>query len=241
MFVEHKFYIGLSDINIEKELTNTCLLRYLEDVAGLHSEIAGYGITDMNTTRKSWILLSWKVEVKQRPLINDSLTVKTWSRCIDRFYAFRDFEVRNQYDEIVCIATSKWVFMDIDSGRLVKVSDEIAEKYKPELNSKVFEEQDLPKLKEPEGKILKTEFKITRNLIDINKHLHNIYYLDIAKEALPEEIGISNELNYFEIMYKKEIKLGENVKAIYAKNDDFHYVTIKNEDESIIHAIIRLK
>ena len=29
MFVEHKFYIGLSDINIEKELTNTCLLRYL--------------------------------------------------------------------------------------------------------------------------------------------------------------------------------------------------------------------
>ena len=103
MFVEHKFYIGLSDINIEKELTNTCLLRYLEDVAGLHSEIAGYGITDMNTTRKSWILLSWKVEVKQRPLINDSLTVKTWSRCIDRFYAFRDFEVRNQYDEIVCI------------------------------------------------------------------------------------------------------------------------------------------
>ena len=241
MFVEHKFYIGLSDINTEKELTNTCLLRYLEDVAGLHSEMAGYGITDMNTTRKSWILLSWKVEVKQRPLINDSLTVKTWSRCIDRFYAFRDFEVRNQYDEIVCIATSKWVFMDIDSGRLVKVSDEIAEKYKPELNSKVFEEQDLPKLKEPEGKILKTEFKITRNLIDINKHLHNIYYLDIAKEALPEEIGISNELNYFEIMYKKEIKLGENVKAIYAKNDDFHYVTIKNEDESIIHAIIRLK
>lgn len=241
MFVEHKFYVGLSDINIKKELTNTCLLRYLEDVAGLHSEIAGYGITDMNTTRKSWILLSWKVEVKQRPLINDSLTVKTWSRCIDKFYAFRDFEVRNQYDEIVCIATSKWVFMDIDSGRLVKISNEIAEKYKPELDSKAFKESDLPKLKEPDEEISKTEFKITRNLIDINKHLHNIYYLDIAKEALPEKIGISNELNYFEIMYKKEIKLGENVKAIYDKNDDFHYITIKNEDESIVHAIIRLK
>lgn len=241
MFVEHKFYIGLSDINIEKELTNTCLLRYLEDVAGLHSEIAGYGITDMNTTRKSWILLSWKVEVKQRPLINDSLTVKTWSRCIDKFYAFRDFEVRNQYDEIVCIATSKWVFMDIDSGRLVKISDEIAEKYGPELDSRAFKEADLPKLKEPNGEISKIEFKITRNLIDINKHLHNIYYLDIAKEALPEEIGMSNELNYFEIMYKKEIKLGERVKSIYTKNDDFHYITIKSEDESIIHAIIRLK
>lgn len=241
MFVEHKFYVGLSDINTEKELTNTCLLRYLEDVAGLHSEIAGYGVTDMNTTRRSWILLSWKVELKQRPLVNDTLTVRTWSRCIDKFYAFRDFEVKNQYDEIICIATSKWVFIDIDKGKLVKVSDEVAQKYKPEIDYKVFEEHDLPKLKEPQEQLSKINFKITRNLIDINKHLHNIYYLDIAKEALPEEIGISNELNYFEIMYKKEIKLGDTVKAIYTKENDYHYVIIKSEDESILHAIIRLK
>ncbi len=241
MFVEHEFYIGLSDINTEKELTNTCLLKYLEDVAGLHSEIAGYGVTDMNTTRKSWILLSWKVEIKKRPLINDTLSIKTWSRCIDKFYAFRDFEVRDQYNEIVCIATSKWVFIDIDKGKLVKISDEIAEKYKPEINSKAFEEHDLEKLKEPNSYLTEIEFKITRNLIDINKHLHNIYYLDIAKEALPEETGLSNELNSFEIMYKKEIKLGEKVKAYYSKEDNYHYVTIKSEDESILHAIIRLK
>lgn len=240
MFVEHKFYIGLSDINTKKELTNTCLLRYLEDVAGLHSEIAGYGVSDMNTTRKSWILLSWKVKVLNRPLVNDTLNIKTWSRCIDKFYAFRDFEVRNQYDEVICIATSKWVFIDIDKGKLVKISDEVAQKYKPEYKN-VFEEHDLEKLKEPDNYINKTDFKITRNLIDINKHLHNIYYLDIAKEALPEDIGLSNELNDFEVMYKKEIKLGETVKAIYSKDGDYHYITIKNEDESIIHSIVKLK
>ena len=78
-------------------------------------------------------------------------------------------------------------------------------------------------------------------MIDINKHLHNIYYLDIAKEALPEEIAFGNELNNFEIMYKKEIKLGEIVKALYSFEDGYHYVTIKSEDESIIHSIMRLK
>lgn len=241
MFIEHSFYVGLSDINPLKELTNTCLLRYLEDDAGLHSEIAGYGITDMNTTRKSWILLSWKVEVKKRPLVNDTLVVKTWSRCIDRFYAFRDFEVRNQYNEIVCIATSKWVFIDIDKGKIIKVSNEVAEKYGPETEYKVFEEHDIDKLIEPESYLNKVDFKITRNLIDINKHLHNIYYLDIAKEALPEEISLLNEFNNFEIMYKKEVKVGEKVKAIYSKVNDYHYITIKSEDEKILHAIIRLK
>lgn len=240
MFVEHKFIVGLSDINLLNELSNTFLLRFLEDTASFHSEMVGFGITDMKHTRKSWLLLSWKVEVKKRPLINDTLIVKTWSRCIEKFYAYRDFEVRDQYDDVVAIATSKWIFMDIDKGKIVKVTDDVADAYKKESVS-MFEAQEIEKLSEPSSIISKTDFKITRNMIDINKHLHNIYYLDIVKEALPEEIAFSNELNNFEVMYKKEIKLGEKVKAIYTKEEDYHYVVIKSEDESVLHAIVKLK
>ena len=189
----------------------------------------------------TWILLSWKVKVNKRPLINDTVTVKTWSRLIDKFYAYRDFEVRNQYNEVIAIITSKWVFVDIDKGKLIKVSEEVAESYKTETENAVFKEKDLEKLSEPKEYSSSILFKITRNMIDINKHLHNIYYLDIAKEALPEEIAFGNELNNFEIMYKKEIKLGEIVKALYSFEAGYHYVTIKSEDESIIHSIIRLK
>lgn len=240
MFVEHKFYVGLSDVNINKELTNTSLLKHLEDVAGIHSEIAGFGLTDIEKTRRSWILLGWKVKVLKRPLVNDTVIIKTWSRSIDKFYAFRDFEIRDQYDDIVAIATSKWIFIDIDKGKIVKVTDDVIESYKQE-NKQVFEEYDLPKLKEPENFELESDFKITRNLIDINKHVHNIHYLDIAKECMPEDICFGNELNEFEITYKKEIKLGDIVKAEYKKEDDYHYITIKSIDKSTIHSIIKLK
>lgn len=240
MFVENKFYVGLRDINNLQELKNTGLLSYLEDVACMHSEIAGYGVTKIEEVKRTWILLSWKIKVIKRPKFNDVLNVKTWSRCIDRFYAFRDFRVYNQNEELVCIATSKWIFINTENEKIVKVSDEVASKYKPEKES-VFEETDLPKLNEPKEFINKIDYKITRNMIDINKHLHNIYYMDIAKEALPEDVFFSNELNEFEIMYKREIKLGETVKVIYSKEEDYHYVTIKDENETLIHAIIRLK
>lgn len=240
MFVEHKFYVGLSDVNINKELTNTSLLKHLEDVAGIHSEIAGFGLTDIEKTRRSWILLGWKVKVLKRPLVNDTVIIKTWSRSIDKFYAFRDFEIRDQYDDIVAIATSKWIFIDIDKGKIVKVTDDVIESYKQE-NKQVFEEYDLPKLKEPENFELEADFKITRNLIDINKHVHNIHYLDIAKECMPENICFGNELNEFEITYKKEIKLGDTVKVEYKKEDDYHYIAIKSMDKSIVHSIIKLK
>lgn len=241
MFVEHEFYIGLSDVNLNKELVNTYLLRHLEDIAGMHSELAGYGFSDIEKTRRSWVLLAWKVEIKKRPLINDTLKVKTWSRCIEKIYAYRDFEIRDQYDNIVAIASSKWLFIDIDAEKFIKIPEEVTLAYKQE-PIQVFEEKDLGKLKEPTASdINKIEFKITRNMIDINKHLHNTYYLDIAREVFPEEIALSKEFNNFEIMYKKEIKLGEIVKAIYIREDDFHYVVIKSKDESILHSIIKLK
>ena len=39
-------------------------------------------------------------------------------------------------------------------------------------------------------------------------------------------------------MYKNQIKLGAKVKCFYSFENDKHYVTIKSEDEKILHAII---
>ncbi len=240
MFVEHEFYVGLRDINYLKELSNTSLLSYLEDVACIHSEIAGYGVSNMDEVKRTWVLLSWKIKVFKRPKFNDTVRVKTWSRLIDRFYAFRDFKIYNQNNEVIGIATSKWIFIDIEKRKIVKIADEVASKYKQEKVA-VFEETDLEKLEEPQNYINKVNYKITKNMIDINNHLHNIYYLDVAKEVLPNEVAVLKEPSEFEVMYKHEAKLGETVTAIYSKEDDYHYVVIKSEDGTKIHSIIRLR
>lgn len=240
MFVEHNFFIGARDINSLKELTNTALLSYLEDIACIHSDMVGFGLCDIEKTQKTWILLSWKVKVIKRPNFSDTLKVKTWSRLIDKFYAYRDFEIYDNENNLVAIATSKWIFIDIKTGKIIKISEEVANAYSQE-NKSVFEEKDLEKLQEPENFINKIDYKITKNMIDVNNHLHNTYYMDLAKEVLPDEISFSNEINKFEIMYKHEIKLGETVKVMYTKKDDLYYVVIKNKEETNTHAIIKLE
>ena len=74
----------------------------------------------------------------------------------------------------------------------------------------------------------------------MNKHVHNLYYLDFAYETLPEDIYQAGELNNMEIMYKKQIKLGDNVICLYTKEDEKNIVTIKSEDDSILHTVIYL-
>lgn len=245
MKVLQDFYVGLSDTNTKQELTETSLLRFLEDIAGMHSEKVGYGASSIDKTKRTWILLSWKVRMFKRSKMNETVTVETWSRLIEKFYAYRDFKVYDSNKNLVAIATSKWIYIDIENGRIVKVTDEVSSCYESE-NVSVFDEKEFAddiKLKEPESEIInEIDFKITRNLFDINNHVHNIYYMDIAKEALPEDVYLNNEFNDFEIMYKKEIKASKEtnniVKVYYTKEDDKHFVSIKTDD--LLHAIIRL-
>ena len=238
MIVEHNFYVGLRDININNNLTNTGFLACLEDVACMHSEIAGYGVLNMEKTKRTWILLNWKIEIIKRPKYNDTINVKTWSRKIDRFNAFRDFIVYGKDNEILAKATSKWFFIDIEKGKPIKISVDVANCYKQE-NINALEDEEISKLLDPGNYLSCTNYKITKNMIDVNNHLHNIYYMDIAEEVLPKDID--NEFSSIEIMYKKEVKLGDQVKVYYSKEQDYHYVIIKSEDEKYIHSILRMK
>lgn len=239
MIVEHKVFIGLRDVTANCKLKNTALLSYLEDVGGIHSNIAGFGLNDIPTTGKSWILLNWEIEMYERPKYADTITVSTWSRKIDKLYAYRDFEIKNEEGKIIGIATSKWILYDINNSKIAKMSDEIRKAYTEE-NKQVFDKETLLKLKIPEKFENCVEFIVNKNLIDINNHLHNIYYVDIANEVIPNEVLKNNELNNVKIMYKKEIKYGETVKAFYTFQDGTHVVVIKSQDENEVHAILEL-
>ena len=70
--------------------------------------------------------------------------------------------------------------------------------------------------------------------------MHNLNYLDLAYEALPEEVYFNQEFNNIEIMYKTAIKLGDISKCLYSFEDNKHIVCIKSPDNTILHCIINL-
>lgn len=100
----------------------------------------------------------------------------------------------------------------------------------------------MKKLKEPETYLNCIDYKIDLNWIDVNNHMNNIYYLELADMILPEEIRKSNNCSNFEIMYKKEIKYGDIIKCYYAEPENASYVvTLKNAETVELCAIIKLK
>jgi len=68
--------------------------------------------------------------------------------------------------------------------------------------------------------------------------MHNVYYMNLAYEAFPEDVYQNIPYDNFRITYKKEITLGDTVTAKYAKVDGKHYVVIENKEKNIVNAII---
>ncbi len=237
---EHDFEIGFRDVGESNKLTNRALVGFLEDIAGMHSNKAGYGLNNIETTGLTWVLLNWKVRIFSRPLYGETIHISTWARDSYKYFTFRDFEVFDINNNLIAIASSKWVLMNAKEMSLQKISPELINKYTPELKKVFGDEPELNKLEIPLEYEFTDSYVAKRKDIDINEHVHNVSYIDIAYELLPEDVYKHAKIDDFEIMYKKETKLGETIKCFYSKVNSSHYIVMKTDDEKFIHCIIKL-
>lgn len=237
MFVEEQFYIGVLDFDKNYELLNERLLYYLESTAAKHSNIAGYGIRQIEQTNLTWVLINWRVDVIRRPKYDETIRVKTWSANLDKLYAYRDFEVYDADKQLVATATSKWVLMKMDTWKIVKLNDDMSKAYKT-INMTIYPDYKYPKIDNDididHGTI---DIEITRDMIDINNHVHNTYYYPLAVRALPDNLRLK-QFNHFDIIYKKEIKKDDKIKCNYTYKDGQHIITCINENNDINSQVI---
>jgi len=237
--LEQNYRVSVANVGISGLITNMGILSIFEDIACKHSDIAGFGINDIPSKHLSWVLLAWKVHILKRVHYGTNLRVCTWSKKHSKFQTCRDFEAYDENGELVCIASSKWVLIDTNKSSITRITDDIIDKYEPE-SKNVFENPEIEKIEEPTSFSSCYTYQTLRRDIDVNNHMHNLNYLDVAYEALPDNVYTSGECDHIEIMYKKGIRFGDTVKCFYSYESPNHYITMKSEDEKSLHAIVRL-
>ena len=242
MIFEHKARVDIGKVNGNSFITNKGMLSLLENVACMHSDEAGYGIREIPITHLSWVQLNWRVQILRRLVYGEEVTIKTWARDATKITTLRDFEVIDKDGKTVCIATTKWTLTNIDTKGITKITEDMISKYNPDTKI-IMPDFEFKKLKEPENFTSEYVYTTQRRDIDVNKHVHNLNYLDFAYEALPEEIyeeTLSNDFNNIEIMYKNAVRFGDTSKCLYSFSDGIHTVVIKNANNNTLNAIVKL-
>lgn len=237
VILEQEFVTMYADIDKNLEMTNVSLLRYLQELGGLQTKkIFG----SMITPKGVWILLNWKVKRFKEIKWSEHFKIKTWPAKHTSVFSIRNYEVYNEDGERVAIASTRWVLMDLNTKKLVRDITDVVEKYS-EYEKMLFDE-DFPRLKVPSNIEYKYNYTVQKRDIDTNDHVNNVKYLEIAYEALPDEVYEKGKFKNIDVMYKHSAFLGEELNIGVSKNicDGREEYVIVMKSNNNLNVIIRL-
>lgn len=240
MIFTEKVKTDFKGLEKDTHLGNRAILEYFENIAGRHADTLGNGVNDIPRTHSAWILLDWKVKVLHRPSYGEELTVTTWSHSIERCFGNRYFTLEDSSGSMCAAASSKWVLMDTEKWSMIRADDKLTAKFCSEPERQLPIDPALGRLKPPAEYSSSVEYTVQRRDIDLFGHVHNTNYLDLAYEALPEEVYAQRPFGSIRITYKKEIRRGEKLLLKYAFVDGKHTAAITSGDGGVIHSIIEL-
>ena len=86
------------------------------------------------------------------------------------------------------------------------------------------------KIKPPTKIDAEKEFEVRYNDIDVNKHANNGNYIIWAFEPLSFEFKSTHKIKTLDMIYKKEIKLGEKLISQVEIKDDTTIHLLKNSE-----------
>lgn len=226
------YEIGVDNLDKNRIVTDKEIFRILENAFAKHSNSLKVGLEDIIKMGYTIVLLSWKLEINTRPKYKDKLKVNTWVKETSKMYFYRDFEIIIN-DDVAVKATSKWMLLDIKTFKPV-MNLELIKKQNP-IDKDVFETRDIKRLKELDNYSKKLKYYIRKSDIDLNNHVHNLNYIDMALEVIDDKY-YSN----IEIEYLKEIKYNDKISIMSEKINDKYYIKIYNETNNVTSALIEI-
>ncbi len=227
MVFEHSYEVALDRVDAGYEMTDKALLGCLEDIATMHSSSLNYDAQTLLNQDMTWVLIEWDLHVTRRPVYPEKLDIRTW--CIDSSsrYALRDFEVYAN-GELCRFASSKWLIIETDTRKMVRMTDEMKRAYRPE-ERQVTDILHLPRMNVKESYDIEVKAPVRKADIDMNGHVHNLAYLDYMTEAE----GTARKNRHVRITYRKEILPGEDVLVKMASEGDLNSFRLTSSEGTV--------
>ena len=228
MYYKEIYQPRISDYDRNGKLYYESILQILETAGSHHSDTVGDSVIEGSQSGIAWILTEWRVQVLRRTDSKEKLQITTWVRGKAPASAvYRDFLLTDENGTEVIRAEAKFALFDLTTSRLTRISEELFGSYQPE-DKTVFE--DVQRLRAPSEYTSETELKLRRSDIDFNGHVHNTRYVDLAMEALPNEIFVSDDFTDIHVLYAKPVMERAVVKANYVFKDSAYLVAVYADD-----------
>lgn len=215
-FYEESKLVNTYDVDINNRLKLNSLFNYLQDVASTHAEKLNLGFNDLIVRDLGWVLSWAKVEIIEFPRFGETVKLKTWPKCRYKFFSMRDFIVSNEKGDILFRVSTAWLLINVKTKRITDtrtLPQEIL--YQPDN----FALNEFPEkiISDSVKEILFTK-KIRYTDLDINQHVNNTKYIELALDCFSPEYHKNNNLKSFTVSFMSECFYGDEIEVLLASD-----------------------
>ena len=229
-----KSRVRFSETDINRKLSLTGLMNYLQDCSIFQSEDIGAGFSYVQRTKKSWLLSAWNVEVIRRPDVAEEITVATWPYDFKGIYGLRNFAILDKDGNYLVKADSCWFLTDTVTGRPVRPTAEDTDLY-PVVEPRM-DMEDLPrKITLPMEMKTVGSLPVMKQHLDTNHHVNNVQYVRMAMDYLPEGFELVEEKEWptsYDRVYSDGSKRIKFVQLSYSSELGVEIALDNNESDA---------
>jgi len=236
-----EFTISSYDLNPRRQARLTSMANFFQEVAYHHASELGLGYDEMKSRKTTWVLSRMRIQMKRYPLWNDRISLETWPSGTERLFALRDFRVTDSGGEVIGMASTAWLILDLDTHRLVRPR-EMLEQFKMIIHEKRMFDTALNKIAVPGEAKLLTTHQVVYSDLDIVGHVNNVRYMEWCIDALNSAENAAQEIRELEINFNHEALFGDliHISGTASENGEYYFIATREGDgQEIISARLR--
>lgn len=215
-FGKYCFELFDVDFDVDGQLRSSRLMQLLQNAAGRHVDGFGLSWHELDKKQLFWVLS--KIKYCRHCDITSAVKrveLYTWPQKPNKYFYERLFEL---YDadsgKLLVSALSQWMLVDKVSRKAVPANtvDGLVEADFAE--QRVDLATDFVRVRIGDNFCVVDTFDVKRSHLDFNKHVNNTNYVTFVEDAVGGGVG-----NYVEIVYHKEITIGQEVQISCLQQD----------------------
>ena len=230
-----EFTISSYDLNPKGQARLTSMANFFQEAAYHHATKLGFGYHDMKSRKTTWVLSRMRIYMKRYPVWNEGIRLETWPSGAERLFALRDFKVMDATGEIIGMASTAWLILDIDTHRLIRPRD-MMEQFKLIVHDDQMFEDSLEKIALPGESRVLNRHEVVYSDLDIVGHVNNVRYMEWCIDAATSPENAEMEIREFEINFNHEALLGDRIeiRAYEDASGEIYFQAIREQDRKEI-------